>query len=293
MNHLRVLRPAPGVYAFYDGRIPGYRFDEEPNWVDEGALSLGVASYAVVDDDAALIYDTHVSVEHARFVRTTLEAEGVGRFTVVLSHWHLDHVAGTAVFADCEIVASARTAELLAQQRSAIEGGTASGPPAIDPLILPTRTFADRAELRIGGLAAQLIQLNIHSDDAVVVAVPDRRLLLAGDTVEDTVTYVDEPQSLDAHRADLARLLELAPERILPSHGDPDVIAAGGYSTALIAATRDYVGKLQRCRTEPGLRELSLADFAADSLAAGAINYFEPYENVHRENVAAVLADGA
>ena len=46
-EHLRVLRPAPNVYAFYDGRIEGYRFAPGANWVDDGALSLGIASYAI------------------------------------------------------------------------------------------------------------------------------------------------------------------------------------------------------------------------------------------------------
>jgi cyclase len=104
MDHLRTLRPTPEIYGFYDGRVDGYCFSEAPNWVDEGALSLGICSYAIVDGDEALVYDTHVSVEHARYVRRTLEREGVSRFTVLLSHWHLDHVAGTAAFADCEIL---------------------------------------------------------------------------------------------------------------------------------------------------------------------------------------------
>ena len=107
MQHTRVLRPAEGVYAFYDGRIEGYRFAERPNWVDEGALALGIASYAVVSGDRALVYDTHTSIEHARFVRAALEEEGVRSFTVVLSHWHLDHVAGTEVFRDSEVISSA------------------------------------------------------------------------------------------------------------------------------------------------------------------------------------------
>ena len=54
--------PAAGILAFYDGRVDGYRFAAEPNWVDDGALSLGIASYALVEGDEALIYDTHVSV---------------------------------------------------------------------------------------------------------------------------------------------------------------------------------------------------------------------------------------
>ena len=32
-GHLRVLRPHPAIFAFYDGRVPGYRFSEAPNWV--------------------------------------------------------------------------------------------------------------------------------------------------------------------------------------------------------------------------------------------------------------------
>ncbi|HEY1591586.1 MAG TPA: MBL fold metallo-hydrolase, partial [Solirubrobacteraceae bacterium] len=112
---MRVLRPRDGVFAFYDGRVDGYRFDELPNWVDEGALSLGIASYAIVSGAEALVYDTHISIEHAQRIRSLLEAEGVRRFTVVLSHWHLDHIAGNAVFEDSEIIASERTSELLAR----------------------------------------------------------------------------------------------------------------------------------------------------------------------------------
>ena len=126
---MRLLEPAEGVFAFYDGRVDGYRFAGGPNWVDDGALSLGIASYAVVCDDHAMVYDTHVSVEHARYVRTSLEARGVRRFTVVLSHWHLDHVAGTAAFGECEIIASRRTASCLPEFKGAIEAGTHEGPP--------------------------------------------------------------------------------------------------------------------------------------------------------------------
>jgi hypothetical protein len=37
-RHLRVLEPAPGILAFYDGRVPGQRFAARDNWVDDGAL---------------------------------------------------------------------------------------------------------------------------------------------------------------------------------------------------------------------------------------------------------------
>jgi len=291
VHRIRVLDTGGGVYAFYDGRVEGYHFAEGPNWVDDGALSLGIASYAVVADGEALIYDTHVSVEHARYVRDRLESHGVRKFTVVLSHWHLDHVAGSAAFDDCEIIASDRSAELLSGHKSAIERGELEGPPPINPLLLPTSVFAGRRQITVGGVPLELIHTNIHSDDATVAWLPQQRLLLCGDTMEDTITYVDEPHSFDEHLANLDRLGELAPDRILPNHGDPDVIAAGGYSTGLIRATEQYIQALQRCRAEPALREASLREVIAPSLEAGWIHYFAPYEAVHRHNVMAVLAD--
>jgi cyclase len=277
------------VLAFYDGRVEGYRWAPEENWVDEGALELGIASYAIVDGAEALVYDTSVSVAHARAIREELEALGCERFTVVLSHWHLDHIAGTEAFAECEVIANERTAELMAEHRATIEAGTKSGPPAIDPLILPTRTFTGTETLRIGDTSIELIQADIHSDDATVLWRAGDRLLFAGDTMEDTVTYVTEPQKLATHRAELARLRGLDPLRILPNHGDPDVIASGGYGPGLIDATQQYIDVMLRLHEEPDLERVALDELIAESLRDGSITWFAPYEAVHRENIDIVL----
>ena len=289
-EHLRVLRPAPNVYAFYDGRIEGYRFAPGANWVDDGALSLGIASYAIVDGEDALIYDTHTSVEHAAFIRKTLADSGVKNFTVVLSHWHLDHVAGTAAFPDCPVIANKRTEEHLRIHKSAIENGTHHGPPAVKPLIMPTQTFEGRMELKVGELRVELIEANIHSDDATVLWLPLERLLFAGDTMEDTVTYVGEPESFDIQLKDLDRLWALAPERILPNHGDPEIIGLGGYEKTFIRATQQYIRMLKRCVSEPELRTKPLSEIIKGPLEAGWVNLFEPYEAIHRQNVDVVLA---
>lgn len=292
MNNLRVLHPAESVLAFYDGRIPGYRFADGRNWVDDGALSPGIASYAVVSGGAALVYDTHISPEHASYVRRTLESMGVNEITVVLSHWHLDHVAGTEVFADCEVIASSRTAQHLARNRAAIERGELEGPPGIEPLILPTRTIEDALELRVGDIHVQLITTEIHSDDATLLLLPHERLLLCGDTMEDTATYVDEPERFDIHLENLADLRNLDVTRILPNHGDPDTISAGGYETELIDATISYIERLRRCGRDPELRAMSLRELLGDLVDEGPLRYFEPYEEVHRVNVERVLALG-
>ncbi|MBZ0263023.1 MAG: MBL fold metallo-hydrolase [Hyphomicrobiales bacterium] len=288
--HLRVLRPAPNVFAFYDGRVDGYRFAEGENWIDDGALSLGIASYAIVDGADALVYDTHVTVQHAAFIRKTLADAGVKNFTVVFSHWHLDHVAGTEAFADCKIISNKRTLDHLSRRKAAIESGEHSGPPVINPLVLPTQTFEGRMQLQVGKLRVELLEANIHSDDATVLWLAPERLLLAGDTLEDTVTYVGEPENFDIHLAELDRLWALRPERILPNHGDPEIIALGGYERTFIRANQQYIRMLKRCVSEPELRTKPLRDIISAPLEAGWVNLFAPYEAIHRQNIEVVLA---
>ncbi len=85
---------------------------------------------------------------------------------------------------------------------------------------------------------------DIHSDDGVVLYLPEARLLLAGDTLEDTVTYVAEPENLARHLPELDRLVALGATRILPNHGCPGRIAAGATRRA---SSQPRVAMSARC----------------------------------------------
>ncbi|SHK65880.1 Glyoxylase, beta-lactamase superfamily II [Shimia gijangensis] len=225
---LRVLEPAPNVIAFYDGRIAEKRIvSPEWNWLDDAAYCLGIASYAVVCGTEALVYDTHISIDHARFVRNELERRGVTTVRVALSHHHKDHVAGTEVFADCEIIAARKTAEMLAQKEDSYRKSN----PSISPLIKPTTVFDGDLTLSIGSIDVELRPLDVHSRDGVALLLPKSRVLLAGDALEDSATYVAEPGRLEIHMAELDRLSTWDFAAILPCHGDINRIAEGGYSS--------------------------------------------------------------
>lgn len=286
---MRLVRPAPNVLGFYDGRVDGVRiWSDEPNWLDDGAYTLGICTYAILDGSQALVYDTHISLPHARFIRRTLEQMGVASIRVVLSHWHDDHIAGNEVFQDCEIIANRLTASALERGRAEIEGGN----PPIKPLVLPNRMFEDSLSLAVGAIPIELRQVEIHSHDGTVLLMPDAGLLLAGDTLEDSITYVSEPERLAEHLIDLSRMAGWQFDRILPNHGSLQAVEAGGYDRSLIAATQAYIRKLLACRHAPDLARQDLKTFGADIFAATATEYFAPYEAVHRQNVAAVLAAG-
>jgi cyclase len=281
---MRILEPSPGVLGFYDGRIPGLRaYAEAPNWLDDGAFELGICTYAILDGAEALVYDTHISLDHARLIRRALEMRGARHIRVVLSHWHDDHVAGNEVFEDCEIIANRLTAELLDKHRASME----SAEPPIKPLVMPNRLFEGSLRLTVGSRTVELEQMDIHSEDGTVLRLPD------GDTLEDPITYVAEPDRLRAHLIGLERLAALPFSRILPDHGDFAVIAGGGYGRGLITATRRYVEQLLAAVTDPASAALPLSAWIAADVDAGAIRRFAPYEAVHRRNLEAVLKAAA
>lgn len=287
---LRIFQPYPGVFAYYDGRIAGRRLhSSSPNWLDDGAYGLGIASYAVVDAGEAVVYDTHISLAHAHAIREHLEGLGVTRIRVALSHWHDDHIAGNAVFADCEIIALKATGDLLRENRAKI----AALDPPIAPLVMPNRLFEGQMELIVGSRRVELHHFDIHSIDGNVLWLPDTEVLLAGDTLEDTITYIAEPERIVTHLRELARLRRWPIRRILPNHGDPARIAAGGYEIGLIDANRRYLERLLVPMERERAEARSLEDFLADEGTSAAISYFEPYEAVHRQNIAALNAIAA
>jgi len=287
-SNLRTFELTDTLLGFYDGRLSGPELGPDATWIEDGALSLGTCSFAIVAGADALVYDTHVSVPHARAIRAELERRGASRITVVLSHWHLDHIAGTEAFADCEVIANALTAELMTEHRAEIEEGRRAGPPAISPLILPTRTFTGELHLDVGDVGVDLLEFDIHSRDATVLHIPAEGILLAGDTLEDTVTYVSEPDGLARHLKELERLRALGAERIYPNHGSVERITGGGYGEGLILATERYVEELQRHARDPRPGDADLRVFVADSLDAGWIDYFAPYQRVHESNLESV-----
>lgn len=284
---MRVLRPHPNIYAFYDGRIDGARaHSPAPNWLDDGAYALGVCVYSVVSGTEAILYDTHISLTHARMMREALEAAGVTSIRVVLSHWHDDHVAGNEVFADCEIIALDLTAKALETHKAEIE----SAEPPIKPLVMPNRIISGPTDLTVGELKVELRPADIHSHDGLILLLPDLGLMLAGDTLEEPITYVAEPEHLGVHLRELERVKAWGYPRILPNHGAPEIIGSGGYGPELIDATIRYVRRLLRTKMDMSLADQDLSTFIAGDIADGVLSYFAPYEQVHADNVKKVLA---
>lgn len=287
LDDFRIFEPYPGIFAYYDGRIAGKRlYSEGPNWLDDGAFSLGIASFAIVDGGEALVYDTHISLDHARAIRAHLEGLGVTKTTVILSHFHNDHIAGNEVFADCEIIANSETARLLEAEKPRI----ATRLPKIEPVIMPNSLFDGKRTITVGNRIVELHEFDIHSPDATVLWLPQEKILFAGDTLEDTVTYMTDPAALPKHLDELKRLASFPIAKILPCHGDPDRIAAGGYEPSFIDATISYVEAMNEDLAEPGIWRQPLSEAVSSDVESGALIYIPAYEAVHASNIALLKA---
>ncbi len=287
--NMRVFRINDHLISFYVGRpAQASHPSATANWADDDALNVGVATYVIYRGDQALVYDTFPLMEPARWVRDYLTTAGIKHFTLVNSHWHLDHVGGNAVYADADRIATDETIRVLTAKRAAIEAGTEWGAPAIKPLVVPNIGIRTDTEFYVGDIKVELRPVQIHSDDGLVLYLPTDRILLAGDTLEDTVTFIAEPEHVIEHYENMRKLKQWDIDRIFPNHGNPDVISHGGYRTTLIDATLHYLHQVIDRSHDPNYTAGTLQDYVADSVKNGWVSIWWAYRLPHKNNLSLV-----
>jgi cyclase len=287
--NMRVIHINDHLIGFYDGR-PAESTTRRGvhNWADFGAMNVGVATYVIHRGDRALVLDTYPSTQQAKWVRDYLVKFGIRHFTVVNSHWHLDHVGGNAIYADVDRIATEKTRQRLIAKRAAIEAGTEWGPPVIAPLVIPNIGITADTTYFVEDVEVELRPVNIHSEDGLVLYLPTDRILLAGDTLEDTLTFIVEPEQIAAQYRNLEAMKQWNIDRIYPNHGNPDVIARGGYRTTLIDATRDYLRRMVARAHDPEYLKGSLESYVHDSVSKGWVSIWWAYREAHEANLAVV-----
>lgn len=179
-----------------------------------GALILG--------DHHALVWDT---LSRPRDMRAYVPFLAGRELVIVYSHADWDHIWGTAglPYEGSRIVAHERTRQrfgtdvptLLAEKKVAEPGRWESV-----VLVPPTEAFDDERSIPVGGLTLQLHHLPGHTPDCIVGFIPERGVLLAGDTVETPCPVVPLDSALDEWIAKLRRWAEDPQVRtVVPAHG--------------------------------------------------------------------------
>ncbi len=213
-------------------------------WGDEPfdqniGVILGRDGLAVIDTRASHRLADEVRAEIPELTRLPIAA-------VVNTHHHWDHTFGNARFLPSPIWGHARCAERVLADGDAMRSRVRSQAPQFGDelgevvLTPPDQTFADVATVDLGDRQLQLAYLGHgHTDNDIVIEVPDAGVLFAGDLLENDAA----PSFGDAYpRAWAAtvseRLLPLVKNAVVPGHGgvgDRSFVAAQAADLAAMA----------------------------------------------------------
>jgi cyclase len=169
---------------------------------------------------------------------------------VVNTHANGDHCYGNILLTDAEIIASAATAQEMAEVPAELLAGLMKAPGEIGELFgeffssfdfdgiemrYPDRTFEGRIDLDIGGRAVELIEVGpAHTTGDTLAYVPDARTIYTGDILFVGGTPIVWAGPLTNWIAACDLMLGLDVETVVPGHG-PVTDKAG------IVGVRDYL----------------------------------------------------
>ena len=186
---------------------------------------------AILGDDGVLIVDTRVSHRQADEVLSDLKTlTGLPVRAVVNTHGHNDHAFGNHRFRPAPIWGHERCARMVLETGAAQLRGVAEAIPSLaaelaevvlDP---PDHTFGDdgtTVDFDAGGRQILLRWLGRgHTDNDVVLLVPDADVLFAGDLVENGAPpYFGDGYPID-WPATVEHLVDLVTGAVVPGHGD-------------------------------------------------------------------------
>ncbi|HYS41637.1 MAG TPA: MBL fold metallo-hydrolase, partial [Pseudonocardiaceae bacterium] len=222
----------------------------------------------IVGDGACLVVDTRGDLvqgaEWAAAVREVTKAP----WTVAITHSHWDHCFGTAEFLPSDVWAhegcrADLTATGIKQRDDVARRYRESGRPDLTELadlisvvepVLPDRLVRDRAELTVGGRSVVLAYFGPgHTDNDLVVQVPDAGVVFAGDLVEQGAP----PSFGDAYPAAwptaVDGIIGLGPTVVSPGHGEP-------VGLDFVAGQRDELTRIAELSSEVAADRCSMAD---------------------------------
>jgi len=210
--------------------------DVTPGWLEIGDRVF-VRRYAFYDQnivvvrggDQTLVVDTRSTPAQAREVLADARELGIGRFDVVVnSHGHYDHAFGNHELRPTVIWGHERCATMILrtgeEQRRAIAHAMPELAGELAEVVLdpPERTFPDRASIDLGGRAIELQFLGRgHTDNDIVISVPDADVLCAGDLLENGAPpYFGDGFPMDWPATVEALLAMTGPRTVVvPGHG--------------------------------------------------------------------------
>ncbi len=277
INYIEVVEINDHILYFYWGRhIDHYEMD----------MRLGGGTHAIYKGDSAIIVDTMDLPGQGEWVKNYLQTNcAITNFAVVNTHWHLDHIAGNHLYKNGSIIGHTDTRKIILANKDAIEAGTLWGPPAF-PAVPPNVTFKGRSDLWLEDLKVELHEFAIHCEGHLGVYLPDDKILLAADMLEDPIWIFDlDFATPETQLAEFERMMAMDIERIYSSHCNLDTVKAGGYDKRFIKNNANYLKRMIADANNSDFCTKTAHVYIEDALGAGELTWWEPYAEIHARNM--------
>ncbi len=207
---------ADGVYSYVDVKHASAK------------KSFGANAGIVVGRDGIIVIDTLISAKEAqRFIKDIRAVSDKPVKYVVNTHMHLDHTFGNCEFSKLGAIIIAQAddkREMKPYAEAALKNAAAYGLTAQDmegtELCYPVVTFDNRMEIDLGDVLVQLIHPgHSHTGGSIVVFIPDRKTLFAGDILFTNYVPNLKHADIDGWVKALDSLAAMDVEKIIPGHG--------------------------------------------------------------------------
>jgi glyoxylase-like metal-dependent hydrolase (beta-lactamase superfamily II) len=230
---------------------------------------------AVLGRDEALVVDTRTTLVQAREILDDLRDLGSPRVGIVVNtHGHYDHAFGNAAFRPAVIWGHERCRSMILEAGEEMRTSVIAEFPAMAadlaavPLDPPDRVFTDAVTLDLGGREIRLEYLGRgHTDNDIVITIPDADVLCAGDLLENAATpYFGDGYPIE-WPATAEAILSRVGERtaVVPGHGP---VAGRAFAADSLEAFRAVAALAERVHT--GELDLKAAMAAAPYPEAAA-----------------------
>lgn len=252
-------RVSEGIYVFTSG------------------LYAEVTASVIFTEEGAIVVDTLPFPQETRHMRDFIAQRHAKVLYVVNTHSHADHIYGTYLFPEAEVVAHYRCRRLMERfAEDALAQAKQQTPQLADvKLRYPELLFNETLTLRLGGKTIEMDYSPGHARDVITVYVQEDRLMIASDTVM-PVPYV-VGGDLDDMIESLAAIKTKNIENLVQGHGE--VLLRGeieetlnaniGYLKSIDRLVREHIA---RGVPRNGVLDITIEDAGLSRIPLGGLS---------------------
>ena len=217
----------------------------DDTWVFTSRLYVEVNAGLVVTPEGGILIDTlPFPSETQQLIAFAKRICPAGIKYVINTISHADHVYGSYLFPDAELIAHEQCRDMLADHgKQALAQAKEHTPELRDVEIrLPKVVFNEGMLVRLGGKTVHVIHSPGPSPEICVVHVREDKVLFASDLVMPVPVIANPMSDIEVYKRSLANLHEYNLESIVQGHGD---ILLRGEVTSSIDINIKYLNDIQ------------------------------------------------